>query len=180
MDEVSKYRLMGATIWLGLLVLIVPTWYSNPVNFSPVGHQQEVEQSTRPIVDQAYTLSPKDQNIEEPQLNKIVESTISATTNAVDKGLQTTPNNTDSAQAPPSLSAKSQWIVRVSSYPSSVQAKALEAELKANYKVAIKYFEKSKVYSVRTGPYDSKNKAEADRIKLDKLLGTKSQVVEFR
>ncbi len=25
-----KFRLTGAAIWLGLLVIIVPIWYSNP------------------------------------------------------------------------------------------------------------------------------------------------------
>ncbi len=44
--QVSKYRLTGAFVWLGLLVIIVPIWYSNPVNFDPTA-QTDADASTR-------------------------------------------------------------------------------------------------------------------------------------
>lgn|GEM_PF-1623008 len=36
MDEVTKYRMTGAIIWLTLLILIVPSWYSDPVDYAQV------------------------------------------------------------------------------------------------------------------------------------------------
>lgn len=33
MDELTKYRITGAVIWLALLVILVPSWYANPVDY---------------------------------------------------------------------------------------------------------------------------------------------------
>ena len=33
MDELTKYRITGAVIWLALLILLVPSWYANPVDY---------------------------------------------------------------------------------------------------------------------------------------------------
>lgn len=183
MDEVSKYRIIGATIWLGLLVLIVPTWYSNPVNFQPTGHLVTTVEATRPIVDHAYTITAKDHNIEEPQRNaalptesvaKPTSPEVEVVAETVDSSILTAGHAPSSKVKPP---AKTQWIVRIAAFPAQSEAKKLESRLKANYAVSVKHFEKSKVYSVRAGPYDSKAKAQAEQVKLDKLLGTQSQVV---
>jgi cell division septation protein DedD len=32
-DEVTKYRITGAVIWLALLIIFVPSWYSHPVDY---------------------------------------------------------------------------------------------------------------------------------------------------
>jgi cell division septation protein DedD len=87
--------------------------------------------------------------------------------------LTTAPATSSKTKSP----AKTQWIVRIAAFPAQADAKKLESRLKTQYAVSVKHFEKSKVYSVRVGPYDSKVKAEAERVKLDKLLGTQSQVV---
>lgn len=33
MDELTKFRITGAVIWLALLILLVPSWYANPVDY---------------------------------------------------------------------------------------------------------------------------------------------------
>ncbi len=33
-QKLLKYRLTGATVWLLLLIIIVPIWYANPINFN--------------------------------------------------------------------------------------------------------------------------------------------------
>lgn len=33
MDELTKYRITGAVIWLALLIILVPSWYANPVDY---------------------------------------------------------------------------------------------------------------------------------------------------
>lgn len=33
MDEITKYRITGAVIWLTLLIVFVPGWYSDPVDY---------------------------------------------------------------------------------------------------------------------------------------------------
>lgn len=59
MDEVSKYRLTGAIIWLLLLVIFVPIWFGEPVDFKPEGSvpvQQVVE---RPLIKPETTVALK-------------------------------------------------------------------------------------------------------------------------
>lgn len=33
MDELTKYRITGAIVWLTLLIMLVPSWYANPVDY---------------------------------------------------------------------------------------------------------------------------------------------------
>lgn len=33
MDELTKFRITGAVIWLALLIILVPSWYANPVDY---------------------------------------------------------------------------------------------------------------------------------------------------
>jgi len=56
MDEVSKYRLTGAIIWLVLLVVVVPVWFGEPVEFKPnegeISIQKTVERPLiKPVID---------------------------------------------------------------------------------------------------------------------------------
>ncbi len=52
MDEVTKYRMTGAIIWLTLLILIVPSWYSHPVDYAQVQPWlAPVDDKLIPVVD---------------------------------------------------------------------------------------------------------------------------------
>ena len=56
MDLISKYRLIGASIWLGLLIIVVPSWYNDPVNFQPDGIELQHNKSTLPVIEQPFRL----------------------------------------------------------------------------------------------------------------------------
>lgn len=194
MDLVSKYRIVGAAIWLGLLVIIVPSWYSEPVNFVPEGIQKTEVKSTLPIVDHAYRLPSSN---DQPQTNGQVEYkkeqsskelnkvTASLDDSKSDSNQKTTKeiqlHNQIEAKDKVSENSKykGQWIVRLQAFRDIKAANNLLGRLDSSYDVYIKYFEKTKMYSVRTGPYVSKAKAEKDKVKLDKMLHTKSEVVQL-
>jgi cell division septation protein DedD len=72
-----------------------------------------------------------------------------------------------------------QWLVRITAYKDITAANDLLGRLESNYPVWIKEFKKSGTYSVRTGPYLSKAKAEQDKRKLDKMLRTNAEVVQL-
>ncbi|BCN93727.1 hypothetical protein THMIRHAM_15120 [Thiomicrorhabdus immobilis] len=189
MDSVSKNRLIGAAIWLGLLVIIVPQWYSKPVNFVPEGFQKTEVKSTLPIVEHAYRLPNGD---DKPLTNGQAQNLNSASKEALSSDIETKTVDTqvDSQQAlhdkisqldkvSDNEKYKGQWIVRLIAFSDIKEANELLGQLDSEYDVYIKYYEKSKIYSVRTGPYISKAKAEKDKLKLDKMLHTKSEVVQL-
>ena len=192
MDSVSKYRMVGAAIWLGLLVIIVPNWYSEPVNFVPEGIQKTEVKSTLPIVDHAYRLP---QSNEQPQTNGQVQhqkeqsikelNKVEATNSKVDSNqptveeIQLHKQIETADKVSENTKYKGQWIVRLQAFQYIEAANNLLGRLDSSYDVYIKYFEKTKMYSVRTGPYLSKAKAEKDKVKLDKMLHTKSEVVQL-
>lgn len=192
MDLVSKYRLVGAAIWLGLLVIIVPNWYSKPVNFVPEGIQKTEVTSTLPIVDHAYRLP---ESSEQPQTNGQVQhqkeqsikepNKVEAANSKVDYNQQTAEEielhkQIETAdKVSENTKYKGQWIVRLQAFQDIKAANNLLGRLDSSYDVYIKYFENTKMYSVRTGPYLSKAKAEKDKVKLDKMLHTKSEVVQL-
>lgn len=185
MDLVSKYRLIGAVIWLGLLVIIVPSWYSHPVNFVPNGVAQVEAKSTLPLVEHAYRLpNSKDVPLTDGQqanLKSLSKPMVTGekTTNKQADDVVNTNIKTSKAVAD-KVSQSGKWIVRLLTYKDQIQANDLLGRLDVDgYQVDIKYFEKSKVYSVRTGPYNSLAKAEKDKRKLDKMLRIKSEVVQL-
>jgi len=166
MDEVSKYRLTGAFIWLGLLVVIVPIWFSQPVGFKPEGYQVVQQTAERPLVEHAYVLPGK---ASQPEI----------------KSSAVQPQSKDSVVAKQvsgssQKASQSQWIVRIIAYKNIKDANDLLGRLESDFEVNIKTFEASGMHSVRTGPYFSKAKAEQDRQKLDKMLHTKSEVAQFK
>ncbi|MEA1990262.1 MAG: SPOR domain-containing protein [Pseudomonadota bacterium] len=192
MDLVSKYRIVGAAIWLGLLVIIVPNWYSEPVNFVPEGIQKTEAKSTLPIVDHAYRLP---QSNEQPQTNGQVQYQKEQSLKELNKP-ESANSKIDSSQktaeeiqlhrqietadkVSENTKYKGQWIVRLQAFQDIKAANNLLGRLDSSYDVYIKYFERTKMYSVRTGPYLSKAKAEKDKVKLDKMLHTKSEVVQL-
>jgi cell division septation protein DedD len=197
MDEVSKYRLTGAVIWLLLLLILVPGWYSHPVNFQPLGHQVESTTAERPLVEHVYELPLQSQQkpVEihrQPLTNQqaIKTRALSATLSEPNKETYIAPRQ-KAPKIMPDKSVKSvntvnddksnqkQWIVRITAYKDIKKANQLLGRLETNYEVWIKEFKKSEIYSVRTGPYITKAKAEQDKRKLDKMLRTNAEVVQL-
>ncbi|MGM0541003.1 MAG: SPOR domain-containing protein [Pseudomonadota bacterium] len=171
MDDLSKYRLTGAFLWLLLLVILVPSWYGNPVNFQPVGYQEINAKGERPLVEHIYELPVQAvQKQAEIQSNPLVNNQ----TKDQDAAVQSVQASQKREQ-----STSLQWIVRIAAYKEIQKADHLLERLVSNYKVSIKEFKKSGTYSVRAGPYLSKAKAEQDKRKLDKMLRTNAEVVQL-
>lgn len=185
MDIQTKQRLVGASIWLLALIIIVPTWYSNPVNFSPEGVSEVKVKSTLPVVEHAYRLPPSQAgsqtiyNQAQPltdgqkaqQAKQLEQENISPAPEQNPK--QVVEELIDDAfidRFSNRESYEGQWIVRMQAFNNIKQANELARKIKDNYPVYIKYFEKTRVYSVRTGPYISQSKAEKAKQKLDKIL----------
>lgn len=165
-EEQSRNRLIGAIVWLGLLVIIVPIWYSNPVNFKP--HNYEfVEKVSVPIVDQPFTL-PK-------QANKAENTDQSIESKKVDVKVQEKPK-----EAKKTLKNNQVWLIRLIAYRDKEKAEAMKKNLQYDYEAFIKYFPKSKYYSVRVGPYESLAQAEKDQQELNRLLRLKSELVKIQ
>lgn len=192
LDLQSKQRLIGAGIWLLLLVIVVPIWYSNPVNFTPEGEVKENTVSTLPTVEHAYRL-PIDseqpltngqseyKQAQQAQIQNVLSNNqIDANTDSTNKIEQLKPPEKISDAFVDKVSGNEkyseQWIVRLQAFNNTKQANELANRLKNNSPVYIKYFPKTRVYSVRTGPYISKAKAEKAKQKLDKMLRTNGEV----
>jgi len=167
MDEVSKYRLTGAVIWLMLLVFLVPVWFGEPVHFKPEGYIPDEKTVERPLVKPAMAslddnLLPVVGGTEQTPLVKESKKELVKITEAPQK----------------------QWIVRIIAYKNIQDANALLGRLEVDYDVVIKTFEKSGMHSVRVGPYGSKygskGKAEQAKQKLDKMLHTQAEVVQLK
>ncbi|MCF6345538.1 MAG: SPOR domain-containing protein [Thiomicrorhabdus sp.] len=159
MDEVSKYRLTGAIIWLVLLVVLVPVWFGEPVDFEPeaaIPIQKTVE---RPLVKQVSTLSEEGSN---------TKTVIVLKDGATSKGAEQSEKN-----------KTKRWIVRVMTYKDIKVANDLLGRLDGLYDVTIKTFETSGRHSVRVGPYFSKAEAEQAKQSIDKKLYTQSEVVQL-
>jgi len=186
MDEQGKNRLTGAVIWLGLLVIVVPIWFSDPVNFKPSGQVENEITAERPLVSQAYIVpesavkarpTPEvDTKAAEANEQKVSQSKQKQDSSESSKQvvLKTKPVETTKVKEKP------RWIVRIIAYRDIRSANDLLGRLEKDYEVYIKSFEVSGVHSVRAGPYFSKAKAEQDRRKLDKMLHAKSEVVQLK
>jgi len=163
MDEVSKYRLTGAIVWLMLLVFLVPIWFGEPVNFKPTVYVAPEKIAEHPTINQVSAL-PK-------EALPVVKS---ASTQSVPE------KNKEPEESQISPPPTTQWIVRIIAYKNIQDANELLGRLEVDYEVMIKSFEKSGMHSVRVGPYSSKAKAEQVRQKLDKMLHTQAEVVRLK
>ncbi|VAW47115.1 hypothetical protein MNBD_GAMMA04-1524 [hydrothermal vent metagenome] len=163
MDEVSKFRLTGAIIWLVLLVVLSPIWFGEPVHFKP----------------DHYVLP--DKSAERPLLKRVGEPLEGASHPVVGLPEQKiATKNVRQEEVKVDKSPKKQWIVRIIAYKNMKDANGLLGRLEMDYEVMIKSFENSGMHSVRVGPYFSKAKAEQARQKLDKMLHTQAEVVQLK
>ncbi|WP_033422860.1 SPOR domain-containing protein [Hydrogenovibrio halophilus] len=161
-QEAFKNRLVGAILWLGLLVLIVPQWYANPVAFDP-----QAPWPVKAEADTGKTRHPVAHTLPEGRSDKAAGADSNRSAQSAEEGGQ--------AQA-----SSAQWILRLVAYRSQERARKLAGELEYDYQVFIKHFPESDYYSVRSGPYQSREQAEKDQKKLDQMLDIESQLVEIQ
>ena len=196
MDDESKFRITGAVIWLLLLVVIVPIWYSNPVNFQPESERATESSIDNAVVYQAYVLPSKSEPVSETEAmvlppvksaqntSKTVEKpSEKATSNKAEpiaENVQEGKIKRGSAvDSSPKLKS-GVWLVKVYASKDIKDANKVLGQLDDKYEVWIKEYPKTKTFSVRTGPYASKVQAEKDKLKIDKAIRTQSQIVQVK
>lgn len=190
-EDVTKFRLLGAMVWLTLLILIVPYWYSNPVNFSPDDQASDEAKNTQVNQSPSQNLSPAEPYLlpvipqpdvvlsSETKVNKQMQSGEGNEVVTADKG-KVKSDVSVSTQAESKLAPlKDQWIVRLVAYKKKQDADLLLDNIRYQYPAYIKQYPKSKLYSVRAGPYVDKNIALADQKELKQLLKVETELVKI-
>jgi cell division septation protein DedD len=210
-DEVTKYRMTGAIIWLTLLILIVPSWYSHPVDYAQVHPWlAPVDDRLIPVVEAKNETHAPLSEPPTPTKQVLVTHIVPTPPADVPTALATeTPKTKPIALPPEQTKTESvetntpvtpvasveklttastpkqevRWYVRLVSYQSQSMAEQLLARLqKAGYQASIGQFSSANrpIYSVRVGPYDRQDKANAHKQALDKQFKTQSLVIEVR
>ena len=83
MDELTKYRITGAVIWLALLIILVPSWYANPVDYEKAqpwlysSHDDSVSPTAKMDNQSNQSTSNKLDDISVIRSNKKPESEVS-------------------------------------------------------------------------------------------------------
>jgi DedD protein len=192
MDELTKQRLVGASIWLLALVIIVPSWYSNPVNFNPDGVKLE-KTSTLPVVPHVYRLP----NDEVAAANISADGMRVEVLTAPELAKKNTPVQNETVRSDSEYNSDGiakqfidkvsadnqfigQWIVKLIAVKNSKDANNLANQVKTKYPVYIKFYSKNRVYSLRAGPFKDRVKANKAKQNLDKILRVKSIVMQLK
>jgi cell division septation protein DedD len=167
MDELTKYRLTGAIVWLGMLILIVPSWYGDPVDYVKNQSLFSIESVTGTIHSDSGLMKPVAPNTNSsslivPEISEIPPAMIKA----VDKPAEPV----------------GQWLVRLASYSNIQSANRMVDQLGNRYMATIGDFSTPdrRIYSVRIGPFDSLSKALEAKEKLDAEFNVDALVVKIR
>ena len=173
MDELTKYRITGAVIWLGLLIIFVPGWYASPVDFSAGKDVFSVKGLT---ADEKTIQSQAIQALNPTQDKKPAQSPVKSETNNVK--VAPPASVTEERQ----ISTSGQWLVRVASYGNIQSAHRVVNQLENRYKVTIGDFsnEERRLYSVRVGPFDNLAEAQRAKAELDREFSVDALIVKIR
>ena len=170
MDEQTRNQLTGAVVWFLGLIVLVGHWYNHPVDFQPGGAAPE-KTTDKPIVDKPMvvrlpTVPPKTLPQQAPEAARQPQSAPAAPTPKV------MPAQQPQASTPSAKPAQDRWLVKVAAYFNAREANNLVAALnEAGYDATYKVFKNRKgqtVYSVRVGPYASREAALAAKRRIDK------------
>jgi cell division septation protein DedD len=169
MDELTKYRITGALVWLGLLIFIVPNWYSDPVDY--VKSQQVFKIET-------FTQSEGLDKTVKSSLSEPVVVPIEDKAPAVTHPVSLPPLNLEKHQTEPI----GQWLVRLVSYSNIQSANRMVDQLAGRYQATIGDFstQDRRIYSVRVGPFDSLAQAQQAKNTLDAEFNIDAVVVRVR
>lgn len=181
MDKLTKHRLTGAVIWLGALIWLVPQWYANPVDYPQLifsGSKAAVDDLSDVDFDRLLMSSSADKtpasvvSSSPPQAKQ--NTPVDATTSSKPAATAQLSNPTPVAVTEPG------FYVRLISYQNPDSAVRLEEQLKAHYPVSIGSFTTSsgRFYTVRVGPYDTREQAERIKAILDVELRVESIILD--
>ena len=206
---VSRNRLIGSVVWLLLLVIVVPTWYSHPVDFHP-SNTLNAPQPATPVVSHAFVL-PKDavvptkpiqtaspkpneepvkvvepvlakQSVEKSAKPKVEEKKVdvkATETTKVKEQQVAIKTNKPTPVIPQTDKKQYIWILRLVAYKNKEMAEEMRTRLSYDYEAFIKYFPNTDYYSVRIGPYLDEAQAKKDQNELNRLLRVKSELVKI-
>lgn len=167
MEAAKKHEMTGAFVWFLLLIVLVPSWYENPVAKQQHLAVQGSAVSTYQVVPEPiYINAPKQQDSE----SAMASAQQSYVAEQIEKQAQVDVQ-APAEKAPEKPAEGGQWIVRLASF--SDKAKALETIAYAKlhgYDLDIKAFQNNTVFSVRTKQYSDVDQAKSDQEKLIKLL----------
>lgn len=206
MDEITKYRVVGAAIWLLLLIIIVPAWYNNPVE----DWHNQVWQTPVTFSDELEMLEPAPPALEKPPVKPVEQAAQVAKPPAPAKPVvQKTEQPAQEQQPAPKPESKPEaksvpkpepkpapeqkpvakpaskqeaWQVRVATYSSIKTANNTLGMLEQRYEVTIGDFSNGdkQMFTVRVGPYATEAEAQKVKQDLDKELNTNSVIVKIR
>lgn len=191
-EDVIKHRLVGALVWILLLLLFVPGWYADPV---PQGVQSVAEgEGAEPIAITAYHLpegvqpdavkqeiivGARERHLQEVQQReqRLQESKTQT---------QQTNQRGRSSSTAASANVDRQYMVRLITFFEIEKAdQFVKRSKKHGYKVVLKEFNVSKngknqiVYQARTENYNSLDKALKAKQNLDKIFHLQgSRIIE--
>ncbi|MBO1923499.1 SPOR domain-containing protein [Thiomicrorhabdus sp. 6S3-12] len=192
-EDVIKYRLVGALVWILLLLLFVPGWYADPV---PQGVQSvSSDKGAEPIAITAYHLpegvqpdavkqeilvGARERHLQEIQQREQRLQESKAQTQ-VQQAVAT--KRTSDTESP---SIDRQYMVRLITFFEIEKAdQFVKRAKKHGYKVVLKEFNVSKngknqiVYQARTENYNSLDKALKAKQNLDKIFHLQgSRIIE--
>lgn len=179
MDEENNFvlrnRLTGAVLWLGTLVVIVPIWYNNPVNFHPEDEMSDEIKVESKVVDKPFTVKEPESMPKVGPVHKDNHDEASAGNTSGSVPLKTKEQKVQNV-----VVQQSNWIIRVAAFKKQIDAKALQQRLKYDYEAFTKYFPESKYYSVRIGPYADHDEAVKDQQRLNRVLHIESELVRIK
>lgn len=187
-DLSLKFRMTGALVWLLLLIIVVPGWYSHPVGFSPgMDIESSHQENDQIVVDKPFVL-PNVKTEPADTHKKLVENAVAENKSADQKNVgvesveSKTPEKTSQkvADKPKLPTTTEKWVIRVAAYRSKEKANLLYEHLKYDYDVFVKYFPQSKYYSVRIGPYSDKSLAIKDQKELNRVLRVRSELAKTK
>jgi cell division septation protein DedD len=176
MDELTKYRLTGAIVWLGMLILIVPSWYGDPVDYVKDQSLFSIESVTGTVPVDSMPVKPAVQNTHRPSLDV---PNLPSVSSAATVSLSVPDKSVESVEP---IEPIGQWVVRLASYSNIQSANRMVDQLGSRYQATIGDFSTSdrRIYSVRIGPFDRLNTALEAKKELDAEFNIDALVVKIR
>ncbi|WFE68063.1 SPOR domain-containing protein [Thiomicrospira sp. R3] len=173
MDELTKHRVTGAIIWLSLLIILVPSWYASPVDFSEmkdIFSLQGLTADEKTMQTQGLAGHAAEHQRASKQQSAHKESDkVGTEPSLVSNGFN-------------QVNPTGQWLVRVASYGNIQSAHRVFNQLEGRYQVTIGDFsnQERRLYSLRVGPFDSLSAAELAKKELDAEFSVDALIVKVR
>lgn len=196
-DDVVKNRLIGALVWVLLVLWFVPSWYSDPA------YQQQPEMKSsshhQPIVVKPLVKPPeviaeeqakaaqaaKEKKAQEEQERLArLQSERQQRQKAESKAAVAEVSESSARKLKQTTDGNRAYIVKLATFQNkALLTAALNKAKKSNYTLDVKEYQKTQdgktyvLFSLRTKKYDSYDKAQKAKQNLDKILRLKGSFI---